>query len=251
MAGGASCEDKAPGGNRTRAGGRPFEILLGGIMGLTPARALRGVVLSTIAVTSTLLVVTATAQRRGASGQAGEGDRPLGRGDQAGRGLRGRVHLERRQQRHQLPGQARRPGSAPRWTATPSPRPPGPPQTTRPAGTVVRVQVTPSAAPARGPPPRSPRRCRTRPRRPGRSASPGRSATATVTQDGALRRPVAAASIVRSIDWGEGGGFESWASGDHDAAHLPGHRRPLPPPGQARRPGRQHRHPDPARGGHR
>src|SRR4029079_8057993 len=59
MAGGASCEDKAPGGNRTRAGRRPFEILLGGIMGVTPARALRGAVLPTIAVTSALLVVTA------------------------------------------------------------------------------------------------------------------------------------------------------------------------------------------------
>ena len=195
-------------------------------MGLTPARALRGVVLSTIAVTSTLLVVTALPSVASASGQAGEGDRPRGRGDQADRGLRGGLHLERRQQRHQLQGQARRRRSGPRWTATPSPRPPGPPHTARPAGTVVRVQVTPYRGTRKGSTATISKTL------PDLTAPTGTSRVSwtAVNGDGdadrALRRPVAGGSHRAQHRLGRGRPASSpGPAAPLTPAHLPGRRR--------------------------
>ena len=181
-------------------------------MGLTPARALRGVVLSTIAVTSTLLVVTALPSVAAPPVKPGKvtGLSAVVTKPAAAYAVASTWNAASNATGYQVklidPAGAALDSdtvTTTAWTA----------ETTRPAGTVVRVQVTPLRGTRKG---TTATISKTLPDKTAPTGTFGVAwtvSTATVTQEALSDDLSPAASIVRSIDWGEGAGFEPWTSG--------------------------------------
>ena len=181
-------------------------------MGLSPARALRGVVLSTVAVTSTLLVVTvlpsvaAPPVKPGkVTGLAAVVTKPTAAYAVASTWNSASNATSYKVKLVDAVGTALDSDTVttPSWSA----------HTTRPVGSVVRVQVTPYRGTRKGSTATISRTLPDLTAPAGTFAVSWTTVNATVTQTALSDDLTAAGSIVRSIDWGEGAGFQSWASG--------------------------------------
>ena len=181
-------------------------------MGLSPARALRGVVLSTVAVTSTLLVVTvlpsvaAPPVKPGkVTGLAAVVTKPTAAYAVASTWNSASNATSYKVKLVDAVGTALDSDTVttPSWSA----------HAARPVGSVVRVQVTPYRGTRKGSTATISRTLPDLTAPAGTFAVSWTTVNATVTQTALSDDLTAAGSIVRSIDWGEGAGFQSWASG--------------------------------------
>jgi len=181
-------------------------------MGLSPARALRGAVLSIVAATTLALVATSApsvarppVKPGRVTGLAAVVTKPA-----AAYAIASTWNAASNATSYQVKLLDAAGASldsdtvtATSWTAN----------TTKPAGSVVRVQVTPVSGTRRG---SAATISKTLPDLTAPSGTFGvawTTATATVTQEVLSDDLSPAASIVRSIDWDEGAGFEPWTTG--------------------------------------
>lgn len=182
-------------------------------MGLSPARVLRGAVLSTIAVTSTLLVVSvlpsvaAPPLKPGkVTGLAAVVTKPAATYTVASTWNAASNATSYKVKLVDALGTSldSETVTTPSWSA----------HAARPAGTVVRVQVTPYRGTRKGTTATASKTLPDLTAPTGTFSVSWTTVTATVTQTALSDDVSATTSVLRSIDWGEGAGFESWASGD-------------------------------------
>ena len=181
-------------------------------MGPSPARTLRRAVLSTVAVTSALLVVTALPSVAAPPGKPGKvsGLAAVVTKPAAAYTVASTWNAASNATSYQVrlvddvgTSLASDTVTTPGWSAAAD----------RQAGSVVRVQVTPYRGTRKG------TTATVSKTLPDLTAPTGAfdvswtTATATVTQTALSDDLSAASAIVRSIDWGDGAGFESWAAG--------------------------------------
>ena len=181
-------------------------------MGLSPARTLRALVLSTVAVTSTLLVVTALPSVAAPPGKPGKVSglaavvtKPTASYTVASTWTAASNATSYKVRLVDAVGTDLDSDTVatPSWSA----------HAARPVGSVVRVQVTPYRGTRKGSTATISRTLPDLTAPAGTFAVSWTTATATVTQTALSDDVSAAGSIVRSIDWGEGAGFQSWAGG--------------------------------------
>jgi hypothetical protein len=181
-------------------------------VGRSPLRAVRGAVLSIVAVTTVMLVATAAPSVAGKPVKPGKVTALAAEITMSGTtySLASTWHAATNTTSYQVKlvdaaGTALDSDTVTTtaWTA----------HTTRPAGTVVRVQVTPVSGTRKG---GTVSLAKTLPDKTGPTGTFGVAwtvSTATVTQQALSDNVSPEANITRWIDWNEGAGFEAWLSG--------------------------------------